>query len=481
MGEALLNLALNVSNNGRFAEADRLFRDADIQVEAANDPLWPPRRAPTSALHLRNAGRFAEAVTAGQSALRASDQARAARGLGASGPMVAQGRQRRRRHRRRPVGSAQHPPGRPRRAGRQQGLAADRLVVQDAQALEVVGSSLGAQGDRAGAREALNRAARLLTAAEVNGALNVWLRARIEADLAQIDLDSGQAAAAAARYAEAVKVIRLRHAGTAAEGGLLLDLGRAQIAAKQEDAALATYQRAFDLFQQQRGALGASADDAAPYFDLLLARMASDPGKADDYRGRFFSAAESVVSNATAQTVSKLAARVASGDSAVTGLVRALDDTRRELRATEAQAAQLQGQNAYVGQDRTDIETRLKTPADPVRHAGEPAAGRQPALLAAGVLRGRDRRPAEGAAQGRGLCEGPAARLARLRDHDLADRRQGLRHRHEPQPGGHRGERPARGRSNPRTPCRRSISPGRTPCTRSCSGRSRATSPEPGT
>ena len=361
LGEAMLNLALNVSNNGRFLEADRLFADADAQVAAANDPFLAAQARTYRALHLRNAGRFAEAVTAGQSALRASDQVRAQRGIASGGPGVT-------------VNTGgdvaiggdlstalnSRPAGRDVMGGSKVSVA-DRLVVQDAQALEVVGSSLAAQGEDAAAREALNRASRMLTAAEANGALNVWLRARIEADLAEIDMDSGQAASAVSRYESAVRTVRLRHAGTAAEGGLLLDLGRAQIAAGQEDAALDTYARAFALFQAQRGALGASADGAAPYFDLLIKRIGTDPAKADEYKGRFFSAAASVVSNATAQTVSKLAARVASGDSAVTGLVRALEDTRRELRVAEAQAANLQAANAYVGQDRTDLEARLQT------------------------------------------------------------------------------------------------------------------------
>jgi len=361
MAEALLNLALNVSNNGRFAEADRLFRDADAQVAAAGDPLLAAQARTYRALHLRNAGRFAEAVEAGNGALRASQQARTARGLGAAGPVavasaggdVAIGAELSQALNRRPA-------GRDVMGGSRVSLT-DRLTVQDAQALEVVGSSLAAQGDIAGARDALTRADRLLTAAEASGALNVWLRARIEADLGEVDMDAGQPAQAVAKFNNAVRVIRTRHAGTAAEGGLLLSLGRAQIGASQEDAALATYARAFELFQEQRGALGASADDAAPYFDLLLKRIKSDPGKADDYKSRFFNAASSVVSNATAQTVSKLAARVASGDGAVTGLVRALEDTRRELRAAEAQAANLQAANAYAGQERTDLEARLRT------------------------------------------------------------------------------------------------------------------------
>ena len=59
--------------------------------------------------------------------------------------------------------------------------------------------------------------------------------------------------------------------------------------------------------------------------------------------------------------MSKLAARVASGDGAVTGLVRALEDTRRELRSAEALAANLQATNSFSGQDRTDLESRLKS------------------------------------------------------------------------------------------------------------------------
>lgn len=360
LGDALLNLALNVSNNGRFAEADRLFADAEVQVTAAGDPLLAARARTYRALHLRNAGRFADAVTAAQAALRASEEIRKSRGLTVTGPTVTQASDGL------AIGSdlasaLNNRPGGRDVMGGSRVSTADRLAVQDAQALEVMGSSLAAQGDAAGAREALARAGRTLTAAEANGALNVWLRARISADLAEIDMDAGQPAQAIGKYNDAIRTIRLRHAGTAAEGGLLLDLGRAQIGAGQEDAALATYARAFELFQAQRGALGASADDAAPYFDLLIKRIGTDPAKADDYKARFFNAASSVVSNATAQTVSKLAARVASGDSAVTGLVRALEDTRRELRATEAQAANLQAANGFEGQARTDIETRLKT------------------------------------------------------------------------------------------------------------------------
>jgi len=51
MSEALLNLALNVSNCGRGIEADRLFREADAQAACASDPLPVAQARTYRALH----------------------------------------------------------------------------------------------------------------------------------------------------------------------------------------------------------------------------------------------------------------------------------------------------------------------------------------------------------------------------------------------------------------------------------------------
>ena len=360
-GEARLNLALNISNNGRFAEADRQFAAADVQVAQSGDPVLAAQALSYHALHLRNEGKFAEAVAAARQTLQAREQVRAARGMTTKGPTVVA-----------TAGvvaiGADLSHALTTRSGGQDLMGGgstisinDQFLVQDAQAWEVIGSSLAAQGDAAGARNALDQASRTLTAGEADGALNVWLRSRVEADLADLDMAAAQPGQAADRLTASIQILRARHAGTSTEGGLLLQLGHAQMLAGRSDAALVSFGRAFSLFQSQRGSLGASADDAAPYFELLLTKIASDPAKADDYRARFFSAAESVVSNATAQTVSRLAARVASGDGAITGLVRALDDTKRELRATEARVANAQATNSYAGEVKTTLDAQLKT------------------------------------------------------------------------------------------------------------------------
>src|SRR3546814_1781195 len=58
---------------------------------------------------------------------------------------------------------------------------------------------------------------RLLDAAETDGALNVSLRARVEADLADIDMDGGRPEQAAKRYDAAAQILRRRHAGRSEE------------------------------------------------------------------------------------------------------------------------------------------------------------------------------------------------------------------------------------------------------------------------
>ena len=219
---------------------------------------------------------------------------------------------------------------------------AEQLAIQDAQAWQVIGTSQAATGDRAQARAALDRAREILLRSATAGRHAAWLQSRVEADLAGLDLADGRAAQAVTRYLEAIAVLRTRHAGSPAEGALLLDLGRAQAVAGRDADALATYARAMAIFRAQRGGLGGSADQAAAYFDLLLKASRADPGRAAEYGALFFDASQIVVSSATAETVNRLAARVAAGDTAIAGLSRALEDSRRRLRATESQIAAVQ-------------------------------------------------------------------------------------------------------------------------------------------
>jgi CHAT domain-containing protein len=347
--EALLNLALNVSNSGRFGEADELFGQADRYIAASDDSLLRARAFNYHALHARNQQQFDKAVDFAQQALnlRASvrttaQQPRAADGVQGETIKITALMANELNTR---VGAEDL-------LGGEAVSPQDAMLVQDVQALEIIGSSRAAAGDSAGARKALDDGWARLSARDAQGSINVALAARVQADLASIALAQGRADEAVALDERAIRILRTRHAGTSAEAALLVDLARAQQAKGDTAGALDSYGRAFALFRSQRGYVGASADLSQGYFDLLLVKAAQDPAHAPQYTAQFFDAAETVVSRSTAETVNRLALRVASSDSSSSGLIRALDDARRKLRMAESRTATLQLQGAYAGDAR---------------------------------------------------------------------------------------------------------------------------------
>lgn len=355
--DALLNLALNVSNNGRFEEADAYFAEAEALIPPG-DVLTRARSLNYRALHLRNRGRFEDAVAAARGALElratAASTAAGVRPVGsaATAGVVIDPGLARRLNTPSPAQTQIEPP---------RVTVGEQLMIQDAQAWQVIGTSQAALGQTASARASLVQARDILARSVALGRLTAWLQARVEADLAALDLREGRAAQAAAGYDRALRILRTRHAGSAGEGALLLDLGRAQAQAGRDAEALAAFGRAIQIFRDQRGGLGASADAAQPYFGLLLRRIAQDPARAAEYGALYVDAAETVVSSATAETVNRLAARVAAGDTRIAGLSRAFEDARRRLRATESQIAALQAEGLYADAVRAEMEAALRS------------------------------------------------------------------------------------------------------------------------
>lgn len=356
--DALLNLAMNISNNGRFEEAEAFFVEAEGMI-APDDALTRARALNYRALHERNRGRFPAAITAAQAALTlraANPQAGPAPAAGSAmtsggGGLVIEPALARRLN---------TPSVAQSQIEASKVTLAEQLATQDAQAWHVIGTSQAALGETAAARASLERARDILVRGAALGRLTAWLQARVDADLGGLDLREGRTSQAIARYGAALDILRTRHSGSSAEGALLLDLGRAQAVAGRDAEALATYAKAMAIFHNERGGLGGSADAAAPYFDLLLRRMAAEPDRAAEYGALFFDASETVVSSATAETVNRLAARVAAGDGQIAGLSRAYEDSRRRLRATESQIAALQADGAYTDEVRADMEAILR-------------------------------------------------------------------------------------------------------------------------
>ena len=360
--EAYLNWALNVSNLGRFEEADSLFAQGDAQAALARDQTLDALSLNYRALHARNRRDFAQAVLLAQRALTA----RRSSGLqaGQQGAEIASGSANELYISPALAGALNQRDRNQSFVGRRGLTEGQRLAIQDAQAVYVVGSSEAIMGDAASARRNLEDARQRL--ADPTLVLSAgWLRAQIDAELARLQLRSGDAVAAKIGLAGALAVLRSQTgaqslAGSQTEAALLLEYARAEAAAGEIDAALGDYDRGFALFREARGSLGASAEAADIYFDLLIKQRVKNPAQAKAYDERFFTAAQSVVTEATADTVARLSARMSQGDSASAGAARALEDTRRRVRVKEGEIQQEQDAKTYTGAVRTQGDADLK-------------------------------------------------------------------------------------------------------------------------
>jgi CHAT domain-containing protein len=356
--EAALNLALNVSNSGRFAEADRNFAEADKLVDKAGGSASLRALALNyEAAHARNQRRFDQAVSLADQAIRIRARSdRAAVAVVKDGDALVIG----------PAAEAALNGGARSFSSRQ--LTPYQIeAARDVQALQIEGTSLIALGRGTQAHRALLRGADILQQQGLASA-TPWLAARLQADLAELDLDSGQRGPAIARMQAAVAQYRRAYPGELAEGRLLMELAAMQGRAGQVNDSLLTYEEALDIFRRERGALGGSADLAGRYFDELLKRIGSDPAAHRAEVERFFDASQSVVSEASAVAAAQFAARISQGDDASAGISRARDDTRRQIDATQGEIDTLradirarQTAESYAGLARTQSETQLAT------------------------------------------------------------------------------------------------------------------------
>ena len=351
--EAYLNWALNTSNGGRFARADILFdRAAKL---AANDAALQGVMQSYLALHYRNQRKFHECIEAAGKAQQILSQLHGAvsrSSLGSiqkvgSNDLVIDA----------PLASALSSTG---------GFSTntlsigDRIQVQIAQTELTQASAYEALGDAEHARQALE-AARAILSAPGMASVATFLRVQVDADLARQNQAAGRYEPARQLLAQALDNLRQREAGSPAEAYLTMELARAEVLAGDKTRAIRDFQTSIALFRETRGSLGASADSAGVYLDLLLEQYAADPANAPRTAELFLTATASLGSQATADTIARLSARLSQKDPTSAGLIRALEDTRQQIRAKENSIALLQSQNAYTPAVKSASEAELKT------------------------------------------------------------------------------------------------------------------------
>lgn len=351
--EAYLNVAINASNAGRFVEAEAYFKAAAPLVAEADSAPLRALSFNILAAHARNQRKFEEAIELGQKALaqRRAEESTTSVQIVQAGKDLTIGRA---------AAVALNAQG---KIPSLQLSADDREAVRDAQAWQIIGTCQEALGKRAEARRSLQSALDILSrprGTDVLGSAAPWLVIRLQVDLAGLDRADGQPQLAVRRIEAALAVYEPQDPDSLPLGRYILELARAKAASGQEDAALVDFERAFVIFQNKRGALGASADAAGAYFDILLKRIGNDPvGHAADAQ-RFFTSSEALVGESTAAASLQFAERLSSEGTASAGISRARDATLRLISQKNEEIRQLQRAGGYSGEIRAKADAELE-------------------------------------------------------------------------------------------------------------------------
>ena len=329
---ALLNVAQNISNQGRFAEADKYFAEAAATAQKVHDRQLDALFLNYQALHLLNQRRFKEALSTAeraaamrdaidpavepQAATTAIDYREGGKEIEISPVLATKLNQRERATGFRVVRLS----------------ATERLQIQNAQAQYVIGVARSQLGDTAGARKVLEQVDIDLSNPRWANS-GAFLRAETLDALARMDLKDSKPSDAQSRFLAAIKLFQENRnlVASPAQATLYLGLAQSEAMTGQADRALDDYKTGFAVFQQSRRSLGDARNAAGPYLDLLIDRIAKDPANARRYEDQYFNVTQIIVGQATAATLAQLSARVSKGDERSTTLARQLDDTQRQI------------------------------------------------------------------------------------------------------------------------------------------------------
>ena len=325
--EFLVNTALQRSNLGQFGEAERLFGEAARQ--SAGSAMVERLRRNYEAIHALNQGRYGDAVA------RLAVPLRMASATGADmlrqrlevTPALA-----------RRVNAADP-------AGTRLGFSDDlklsdeeRAAILDAQAEALKGTALRLSGDPLAGRAALGNAlARVIAVRNGRVVSIVRLRAQILTELATIDEARGDNGSAEALLRSAADIVAVQYPETRSLAATQARLAAFLIRRGREDDALKLYREVIARSGERRDALSGLSRQMAPYFDLLVARMGSDPRLS----GEFFAASQVLVRPGVAETQAVLSRELSGGNDDAARLFRQSVSLNRSIERARMQYAAL--------------------------------------------------------------------------------------------------------------------------------------------
>jgi CHAT domain-containing protein/tetratricopeptide (TPR) repeat protein len=324
-GEYLINEALQKSNLGQFAEADRLFAEA-VRIPTS-DRVQTRLRRNFRALHLINQRKLDEAVAELDRAVTPlTEPMRVIGGAVEIGSQVA--------------AEINSGPG-----GEQLGTTEagqltpeERAVILDAQGMQLRGTVLRLRGQQAEARDLLDAAMRQAMSVRNGRVISiVRLRSQILAESAAALETQGDLAGAEARFRESIALLETRYPDTNVVAAARGRLGSFLVRQNRVDDALAVYKTVVaDVIRRGNSATGMS-NVLAPYFEALVARAASNPALVED----FFLATQTLVRPGVADTQTQLARQLSQGAGEAATLFRQATALQREVERTRVSIATL--------------------------------------------------------------------------------------------------------------------------------------------
>ncbi|HEY3813371.1 MAG TPA: CHAT domain-containing protein [Caulobacteraceae bacterium] len=315
-----LELALNLSDQGRFGEARKTFRDVQPQLD--RDPATGAKLRLYEAEDALNDEGDADRVK------HAADLIAAAQTL---------------------LDKAQQRSDRP--------LAeSERLNILRAMLWRT--AARVSRSDPAHAQAELQSALAALDQVEQSNA--DWLRALTARDIAALQLAQHQPAQAVATLNTAIGKLDESSPGTPVEAALKIELARVHAANGQNAEALGAYRQAFELLGHSGEASGATADEAVSYFQVLEADKSGETIAFDDPRAsELFALFESVSRTSVQQTAAAAAARLASAEDRV--LVRKWQDAQRALLSARIEVNRVDADPHATAAERAAVAAGFKS------------------------------------------------------------------------------------------------------------------------
>ncbi len=324
-GEFLVNRALQKSNLGEFAVADRLFGEAAEMT--AGDPVAGRLQRNYEAIHLLNQGYYPEAIDRIDRALEGASLGASEIGetLAITLPLAERINQ-------------------STSGGQLLGFVDDlkltpqeRAAIIDAQAMQVRGTALRIDGDLDGARAALIEAyARAIEVRDGRVTSITRLRSQVLAELAVIAERRGQLADAETYLRNGLTIVEVQYPERRAVSAMQARLASFLLRQGRKPEAMDLYSTVIDRAVGKRNAVTGFANQLNPYYGELVRRVNDDPQTAD----AFFKASQVLVRPGVAETQAILA---------------------RELSANSDAAAKLFRQAIDLGRDIERLRIRLKT------------------------------------------------------------------------------------------------------------------------